>query len=98
MLSETSPDILEEYLTECLEFLMALTSSPSCLYLPLDIKAKLEVTLVSVMSVSQLKSVMSCLRSSTMAKLVNIAANLLAARSAKEQTESPLLFSLVKFQ
>jgi hypothetical protein len=52
MVSETSPDILEEYLAECLDFLLTLMSSQSCLFIPLETKAKLEVTLVSVLSVS----------------------------------------------
>lgn len=98
MISETSPEQLEEYLEECLEFIENLTSTPAFLYLGLDAKAKLEVTLVNILSVSQLKVAMSCLRTTTTAKFINISANLLATTSVKEQAESPLLFALLSFQ
>lgn len=98
MISETSPEQLEEYLSECLDFLEALTGTPAMLYLGLETKAKLEITLVNVLSVSQLKVAMSCLRTTTSAKLVNISSNLLATTCAKEQAESPLMFALLSFQ
>lgn len=98
LLSETSPDFLEEYLSDCLDFLESLTSHPAMLFLPAEMKAKLEVTMVNVLSVSQLKTSMSCLTARSAAKMVNISSHLLVTTSIREQAESPLLFALVKFQ
>jgi hypothetical protein len=97
LLSESSPDLLQEYLSECLDFLESLTSAPTFLYLPIETKAKLEITLVNALSVSQLKVSMSCLSAITAAKLGTISSNLLAATTAKEQAHSPLMFALIKF-
>lgn len=84
LLSESSPDLLQDYLQECLDFLESLTSSSAFLYLPLETKAKLEITLVNVLSVSQLKVSMSCLTTSSATKLGTISANLLTSTTAKE--------------
>ena len=66
--------------------------------MPLEIKAKMEITLVNALSVSQLKVSMSCLTALTATKLGTISSNLIAATTAKEQAHSPLMFALIKFQ
>ena len=76
---------------------MSITSAPTFLYLPIETKAKLEITLVNALSVSQLKVSMSCLSAITAEKLGFISSNLLVATTAKEQAQSPLMFALIKF-
>lgn len=72
---------------------------PSALYLKADIRANLEVTLTQTMSVSQLKYTSALgLSQASLNLLIEVASNLVAFRSTKEQaTESPLMPTLLQF-
>lgn len=67
------------------------------LYLKPEIRAGLEVTLVQVLSISQLKYASATgLSQASQQLLLDVSSNLLAFRSVKEQAfESPLLESML---
>ena len=67
------------------------------LYMRDDVKASLEINLVNVMSVSSLKFSSSPLDKEVMSSIVEVSSNLLASKGVKEQSESPLLSTMLQF-
>jgi len=96
-LNELEPAILEHYLASILTFLAALTQNQASLYLTLEIKASLEIVMTSVMSVSGLKIRGSAFSKRVIEMIATVSANLVVSKTIRDQSESPLLLSLIKF-
>lgn len=64
-----------------------------------EIKVQMEMNLIAVFALSSLKVKGSCLANNKQFNdlIVNVASNLIASKTPKDQLESPLMASLVQF-
>ena len=67
------------------------------LYMRDDVKTSLEINLVNVMSVASLKFYSSPLDKEVVSSIVEVSSHLLASKGVKEQSESPLLSTMLQF-
>ena len=83
-LNELDVGVLEDYLMQLLRFLCDVTRMQCWLYLGQDLKTSIEVTMISVMAVSGLKTRSSGFSTRVSALVIELSSNLLVAKTAKD--------------